>query len=294
MVLRWRFHPARELAAFAAEWDGVNADAGRLPCLESAFLVPLLAQFAHGGETLAFGWRGERRVAAALLRRTGTGQVATFQPSQLPLGPWLVVAGEDGAAAAQSLLAQLPGLVLGLGLTQLDPRLQTRPLDGPRANTLDYIPTAWVDVAGPFDAYWEARGKNLRSNMRKQRSKLDADGTAVTFDTLTDAVDVPAALADYGRLETAGWKAGIHVLQRLPQVAGQRIRRARAGDHRPEIGGLSLRGRHVHGRLDPAVKTAHANIANDTDDGLWHFLLVAAKAHLMPDGLAGRPVPQRE
>ncbi len=207
--LSWKFHRADEWSRISATWDEVNGGAGRLPFLESAFIEPLLRNFGSGDELVAFARRGDRPVAAALLRRAGTAQVTTFQPSQLPLGPWLVVEGEDSAAAAHSLLAHMPGLVLGLGLTQLDPRVQARPAQAARQDTIDYIETGWVDVAGTFDAYWEARGKNLRTNMRKQRSKLEADGTALVFDTLTDAAEVPAAIAEYGHLETAGWKAGM-------------------------------------------------------------------------------------
>ncbi len=209
--LRWSFHPPAQWPALCGEWDALNATAGALPFLESAFLTPLLAEFGDSRLTLAFARRAGsgRPVAAALLQRAGAGRVATFQPSQLPLGAWLVGPGEDAVALARSLMAQLPGLVLGLGLTQIDPRLQPRPADTPRSDTLDYLPTAWVDVAGSFDAYWETRGKNLRVNMRKQRAKLEADGIALQFDTVTQAADVPAALADYGRLESAGWKAGM-------------------------------------------------------------------------------------
>ena len=207
--IRWELHPAGEFPRLARIWDGVNADAGGLPFLESAFLAPLLDLFGRGDESIALGRRAGRVVAAGLLHRVGVGQMATFQPSQLPLGPWLVVRGEDGAVAAHSLLMQLPGVVLGLGLTQLDPQFLARPIDGPRQDTLDYIQTGWIDVASTFEAYWEVRGKNLRTNMRKQRTKLEADGVALTFDTITGAADVPEAIAEYGQLETAGWKAGM-------------------------------------------------------------------------------------
>ena len=47
-----------------------------------------------------------------------------------------------------------------------------RPAESPRLQTLDYIQTARLPIAGSFDDYWSARGKNLRQNMRKQRAKL--------------------------------------------------------------------------------------------------------------------------
>jgi CelD/BcsL family acetyltransferase involved in cellulose biosynthesis len=219
--LRWEFLLAGQLPRIASVWDAVNADAGRLPFLESAFLGPLLEQFGRGDETIAIGRCGDRAVAAGLLMRSGAGRIATFQPSQLPLGPWLVAQGEDGVASAHSALEQWPGFALGLGLTQLDPHLQVRPADGAREDTLDYIQTGWVDVAGDFDTYWEARGKNLRTNMRKQRSKLEGEGVAIVFETLVNEVDVDAAIADYGRLETAGWKAGMDTAVRPDNAQGR-------------------------------------------------------------------------
>jgi Acetyltransferase (GNAT) domain len=171
-------------------------------------MQPLLHHFGDGGVRVALCDDGSRPLAAAMLRRDGTGRWTTWQPSQLPLGAWMVARGEDSVALAHRLLAQLPGWALGLGLTQLDPRFQPRPEDAATLQTLDYIDTAWVDVDGDFHTYWEARGKNLRTNMRKQRSKLESEGIVLQFDTLTAAADMPAALADYGRLESAGWKAG--------------------------------------------------------------------------------------
>lgn len=203
----WQFEPGSSLDRDAAAWDAINARAGHAPFLDSAFLRPLLRHFGRGDERIGWCRRGDTVVAAAIVERSGAGRVATFQPSQLPLGPWLVASGENADAIAESLLAQLPGFVLGLGLTQLDPKFMARPATTPRVGTLDYVDTAWVDVDQPFDAYWEQRGKNLRTNMRKQRSKLAADGVELRFETLRDAADVPAAIAEYGRLETAGWKA---------------------------------------------------------------------------------------
>ena len=219
--ISWEFHRARDWARVASQWDAVNANAEGLPFFESAFIAPLLAHFGDGSELVAFGHRAGRCIAAAILTRTGPARASTFQPSQLPLGPWLVVRGEDATAAGRSLVASMPGPVLGLGLTQLDPWLQPRPADGPAVDTLDFVATGWVDVAGSFDAYWEGRGKNLRANMRKQRHKLETDGVAVAFETLRSPADVATAIADYGRLEAAGWKAGAGTSVQPDNVQGR-------------------------------------------------------------------------
>lgn len=204
--IHWQFSRVTEWDSLAASWDEVNAESGALPFLESAFLAPLLKEFGSGSEIVAIGRSSDRPVAAALLAPAARGMSSTFQPSQLPLGPWLVARGLDQVEVAQGLLRRLPGLQMGLGLTQVDPLVHARPASSPVVDTLDYIQTAWIDVAGPFQSYWDARGKNLRANLRKQRNKLEADGVAITFETLVSPDDVAGAIADYGRLETAGWK----------------------------------------------------------------------------------------
>ncbi len=96
-----------------------------------------------------------------------------------------------------------------VGFSQLDPEHVARDAAARDDRVaIDYIATARVTVAGAFDDYWAARGKNLRSNMKKQRNKLEADGVDLRFDCVTRAADMASAIADYGRLETAGWKAG--------------------------------------------------------------------------------------
>ena len=210
--LVWTVQPAAQLHAHAPAWDALQAASTRTPFLQTSFLLPLLATFGGGGELLALGHVGSHAGgplrAAALLQPKGYGQWETFQPSQLPLGAWLGHADDDLAAVARGLLLRLPGMALTLGLTQIDPQLLPRPSDGAAQQTLDYVATAHVPVQGTFDAYWEARGKNLRQNTKKQRNKLAAEGTSAQLECLTRPEDMQAALLDYGRLESAGWKAG--------------------------------------------------------------------------------------
>src|SRR5690606_7546681 len=73
--------------------------------------------------------------------------------------------------------------------------------------TLEYIQTARITVATTFEQYWEARGKNLKHNMKRQRSHLEKDGIRTSLEILTEPSHVAAAIADYGELESASWKA---------------------------------------------------------------------------------------
>jgi CelD/BcsL family acetyltransferase involved in cellulose biosynthesis len=201
--IEWSLHPATALEQHRAAWDALAASHGDVPFLRSDFIVAALAHFGTGQERLALGRVHGREVAAAVLVPERIGVWQTFQPSQLPLGPVLFPAG-DANVLASSLLRALPLPAMQLGLTQLDPLMFPRPVDG---ETLDYIDTAWIDIAGEFDAYWAARGKNLRQNMSKQRRKLEADGMQIRMDVLTTPDDVAAGLRDYAALESSGWKA---------------------------------------------------------------------------------------
>ncbi len=204
--LKWTFHAFAALPSHAMAWDSINAQSGNLPFLETRFLLPLVHELAEQAPRLALCHDSSGvLLAATLLQQAGFGRWETFQPSQLPLGAWLVATGQDGLQLARALLHSLPAL--RLGLSQQDPRLHTRPAGDALLGLVDYIDTAWIDVSGDFESYWEARGKNLRSNMRKQRSKLEADGIKLQFDRIKSPELLDEAMAEYGRLETASWKA---------------------------------------------------------------------------------------
>mgnify|MGYP000207779754 CR=1 FL=1 len=243
--MTWTVVPAACLGEHAAAWDGLQTRTTDTPFLAADFLLPALAEFGTGRESLALHHRAGQLDAVALVRPVGRGLWETFQPSQLPLGAWVCAHDADLADLARRLLPSLPGLAMGLGLTQLDPRLNPRPAETASVRTLDYVETSFIDIEGSFDAYWDARGKNLRQNTRKQRNKLAADNTAVTLETITNPAEVAAALADYGRLEITGWKAdggtAIHpdnaqgrfytaMLQRFCARGQGRIVRYRFGD----------------------------------------------------------------
>lgn len=205
--MTWSIYPISQFADFAGQWDTLARSRPGTPFLESAFVQPAVDTFGTGEEQLCLRHSNGQLRLAAILQRVRKGIWQTFQPSQLPLGAWITDGTVDMVSALSELMPQLPGLTLGIGVTQLDPRIQVRPDDGPRVRTQDYIQTAWVDIDGGFDTYWEARGKNLKQNTRKQRNKLKSDGTETRIECITATEDVAKAIADYGMLESAGWKA---------------------------------------------------------------------------------------
>jgi len=206
--MSWRLVPATDFAEHAAAWQGLHARGPATSLLAADFVAPLVEQFSRAGDLLAI-WRQEGVVGAmAIVRPTRRGAWATFQPAQAPLGLWLQQPGLDTETLARSLLGALPGFPLVFALTQMDPMLMPRPADGPCTRTLDYIDTARVTLAGGFDDYWAGRGKNLRGNLKKQRARLEREGVATRLQVDRAPQAMAQAVADYGRLESAGWKAG--------------------------------------------------------------------------------------
>lgn len=205
--ISWRIVPAARFDDHAARWNELHVRQCASPMLAPAFVSALLTCFGSGTEVLVLGEAQGELCAAAVLVSTGPGRWATFQPSQAPVGLWLQAQGLELAPLLDSLLKALPGFPLQLSLTQCDPLLTPRPADNGHIRTLDYIVTARISMVGAFEDYWQARGKNLRSNLKKQRNRLAADGIVTRLETLTEAGEMAAAVNDYGRLESSGWKA---------------------------------------------------------------------------------------
>ena len=216
-VGRWKVLPVSAFVSIASRWDALNDAGFRSPVLHSDFVAPLLTHFADGSERVAMieGRAGDRAgdnqglSRAVIVARANALVYNSFQPSQAPIGLWLQDDGSRGLPSSHvmgALAASLGATTAIVGINQLDPEHVARQDDVGHA-TSDYIATARITIEGSFEDYWAARGKNLRSNMKKQTNKLDAEGVALRFDCVTDPSSVASAIADYGRLESAGWKA---------------------------------------------------------------------------------------
>lgn len=212
--MSWHTVPARELALDSSHlerWRALHRAGGASPILAPEFALAALAVFGSGRERLAWHERDGQADIMTILAPGRAGIWNTFQPAQAPVGLWLQRDAEARADTLPGLLRALPGPALMLGLTQCDPMLMIRPprdeTRGSTQRTLDYIETARVTLAGSFEAYWNARGKNLRTNLRKQRKRLQDDGVPTRLQVSRAAHEMAGAVADYGALESAGWKA---------------------------------------------------------------------------------------
>jgi CelD/BcsL family acetyltransferase involved in cellulose biosynthesis len=205
--MKWKILPASELDRHLSALDALNGTSAGTPLLSPGFMLPLLQEFGTGKEILALHETGNEALALAVLVPHGGGIWETFQPSQGPIGAWLQRPDVPIQPLLSSLLEALPGFALLVGITQQDPDLLPRPAEGDCVTTLDYIHTARVTVEGSFEQYWEARGKNLKHNMKRQRNRLEKDGIKTALEIIGKPADVAQAIADYGQLESAGWKS---------------------------------------------------------------------------------------
>ncbi|MDP2004473.1 MAG: GNAT family N-acetyltransferase [Rubrivivax sp.] len=208
--LTWRKLPAAAMhadPALCAQWDRLNAQGLNLIFMTADAVCAALACFGEGNESLVIGEHGGQPVVLMLVQPDGALRWRSFQPSQLPLGAWVAEPGRSLQSLCRSLLRGPLGFCLAFSATQVDPLQAARAADGADNRHDDYIDTAWVELAGDFDTYWAARGKNLRQNLRKQRNKLAAEGTVTALRVLTKPEEMAPAIARYGALETSGWKS---------------------------------------------------------------------------------------
>lgn len=204
--MKWTLHTVERFDDFAAAWDRINDAAGGLPFLRSVFIRNLLRHFRSGGERLAVLGAPGRERALCIVASKRPGVWETYQPSQLPLGAWVMERGLAHADLLAGLMRALPGFPLLIAATQQDPVLHERPAAAAALRTVDYIQTGWIEAQASFDEYWKSRSKQLQQNMRTQRSRLTREGTEPRLEVITRAEQVADAVADFGRLESAGWK----------------------------------------------------------------------------------------
>lgn len=202
----WHLHPIAEFPQYQTAWQELNGRCSNSLLLDPLFVAPLVACFAGENDRLAILGEPTQPQAMALLRRGSALTWQTFQPANAPLGLWLCDASLSAEDAWDGLLRSLPGTALLIGLTQLDPNHTPRPAEDGRTRVLDYIETPFMDVSGSFEAFWQARSKNLRHDIKRQGNRLQREGTETRLEVLTEPADLERAVADFSKLEMAGWK----------------------------------------------------------------------------------------
>jgi CelD/BcsL family acetyltransferase involved in cellulose biosynthesis len=210
LPVQWENHPASALklnSDLTGEWDRLNAKCGDLPFLRAQAVALALDVFGNGSERLLVGRINANIEALFIVVPTGARRWVTFQPSQLPLGAWVSEPTLSLTDLIRSAMRGPVGFCLIFSVTRIDPYLVQRREAAADSHYSDYIDTGWIDIVGSFEQYWNARGKNLRQNMRKQRTKLASGNITLTMRSLHTPEEMAPAVERYGTLESAGWKA---------------------------------------------------------------------------------------
>jgi hypothetical protein len=206
--MTWKFQSSsRAFEQFRPLWDDMNRARGNNVLLDSGFVSPLLKHFAGTNVNLGFN-ENSRDSGLILLTSPGFCRWETFQPSQAPLGLFLLAELDTSGQKLHGLIKKLPGFALELSVLQQDPDYSSLPpeLNGPGVERFDYIQTARIHVTGTFEDYWKARGTNLRHNLARRRRRLVERGFTGELVARRSPGEVLEAIAEYGRLESLGWK----------------------------------------------------------------------------------------
>ncbi len=211
--LRWKLLPAACLGQpdepWQGHWNRLNTQGLNLPFMDAQAWCAALREFGRGDEQLLAGLTPKgTAVALLIVQPQGPLRWRTFQPAQMPLGPVVTQPGYGLIELLEHAVRKAGWGAMMLSATQLDPLQFGQVEASPLTRPTPYIPTAWLEIGNEgFEAYWAARGKNLRQNLRKQRNKLSADGIQTRLRVITEAADIPAVVERYGALESVGWKA---------------------------------------------------------------------------------------
>lgn len=206
MELAWSVLPAKDYSQVSGEWQRLNQQGPDIPILDADFYRLLTRHFGRGDELIAVCRHGDKTAAIAILQRTRPMAWQTFQPSQGPLGAWVQDKSYSIETLLGALIKELSGLCIVLGVSQLDPAIFPRTAFGKSVMTLDYIRTASIEVDSDFSTYWQARGRNLRHNLKRQRNRLKREEILPRLSVVTSPDAVEDAVDEFGVLESSGWK----------------------------------------------------------------------------------------
>lgn len=206
-MLQWQAKTIDPTAPNIAEWADLYRECYASPLLHPDFLLAALREYGGRDTHLWTCRKDDRLLAATVLRTDGPLRIGTFQPSQAPIGFWLQRPDVPAADLIAALAARQPPWRLVLSVTQQDPALLDRPTDTKLLRTSDYIDTARITIATDWPVYWQARGSNLRQNIRKARNRLEKAGKRHELRVLTEADQMAHAVRIYGEIESRSWKA---------------------------------------------------------------------------------------
>lgn len=204
----WSFHPAnREFENYADAWDRLNrAQFQEHPLLDSRFVGPLVEQFSGARTVLATHEEGGALQAGMLLEPRNQAIWSSFLPGQAQIAP-AVVMPQRSIELLRDLMSSLPQRCWMLELLNQDWDFSClREDSGISFERHQHATTMNVVLEGTFEAYWKARPRKLRENLRRYFNRVKKSGLDLEVRTLVEPGEMSDAVARYGTLESRGWK----------------------------------------------------------------------------------------
>ena len=204
---KWKFEPAvQAFPRYREEWDLLNRAQGNHILLDSRFVLPLLRHFGTAKTMLGI-WRNGQMRGMVLLDSITPGLLQTFQPSQAPLGLFLLSTGAAVEEQLTGLIQSLPPDVLGIAILQQDSEFSIMARADCRwIQRIEYIQTSRISIRGSFEEYWQGRSQSFVADLARRNRRMEREKLAVEFDCINDPTKVEECMKEYGRMESTGWK----------------------------------------------------------------------------------------
>lgn len=204
--MKWKWISALNFSEVESIWQNMQQGCGNYLLLDKKFVRHLILQFCKGKELIGICYQKDQPVAIGIFIKTSCGTFETFQPSQAPVGLWMVSPDIAVNMILAGLVKQFPGFNVLVSILHQDPNISLRLESVSNIKTIDYIRTSFVHIMGLFDDYWRKRSKNLKHNLKRQRNRLQKEGVTIRFKMITHPNEMMDAVKEYGELETKGWK----------------------------------------------------------------------------------------
>jgi hypothetical protein len=205
--LSWDVVPIDQRSYALGRWRALHLRLNSCVLISAETIDAALTHFGVGDERIAFGSRDGVDVTAILLRAPYRGVVNIFLPSQLPLAPILnpkTLPLEASDLRALISAVSFSGFVLRV--SSLDSRWGSDFAKVPGIEKEVLLETPSIDLPSDLDAYMAERANKFKSDLRRRRKKAESEKGAVSFKELSQPEDIDDAVAQYGLLESRGWK----------------------------------------------------------------------------------------
>lgn len=212
----WQLFDAKlTFSRLSSEWQFLSHKITQShPLLHTDFIAPLIEFFGSDQLLLAKYSNSLGHTHAMLLvQRHSFGVWHIFAPPPAPLG----IALFDPSSASEqefmlnSLARSLPGPTFMVCFNKFDPSfpyilIPNRGALYDHMEFVDYIQTLSVELNASFDAYWAARGRNLKRDIKRNFSRIRDFHSSIVFRQLISPDDIIIGVKIYGEIESSGWK----------------------------------------------------------------------------------------